>query len=271
VPEGDSIAKVAARLRPHLVGKTIALLRLRERGDVPQLQGHVVEGIDTHGKHMMVKIQPNWVLHVHLGMNGRWRLRSLAERERYARSAASVVLATGEGMAVCTRAMKAQLRRADDPILRRTLRSLGPDLLSEDFNVDEVLGRARHEGYRARPIAELLLDQRVSAGVGNVYKSEALFLVGVHPRAEVSAVSDEQLRELFVVSRRLMKLNLLPGLRTTTAGASAGIRRPPSLSRHWVYRRRALPCLRCRTPIERAVIGDQGRSTYWCPECQPLT
>jgi endonuclease-8 len=270
MPEGDSIAKTAARLRPHLVGATVEGLFLRERGDVPSLRGSKVTAIDTHGKHMLIRLEPDWVLRVHLGMHGRWRMVRAQPPQRYPRSQASVVLATASGVAICTRAMAAALRHADDPGLRRILRSLGPDLLAEEFDLDEVVRRARSEAFEDRPIAELLLDQRVAAGIGNVYKSEALFLVGVHPQARVRRVTDEQLRELYAVCRRLMRLNLLPGLRTTTARAAVGVRRPPSVSRHWVYRRRALPCFRCKEPIERTLVGEQARSTYWCPGCQPV-
>jgi endonuclease VIII len=269
VPEGDSIVKAAARLRPRLVGHRVRWLKLRERGDVFAVVGATVERISTHGKHMMMHIGSDWVLRVHLGMKGRWRWGRTLDPEEYRFSAASVVLGTASSVAICSGAMTAALRRADDPQLRRTLRNLGPDLLSESCDLTQIVRRARAEQYRERPVAELLLDQRVAAGVGNVYKSEVLFLVGVHPMSRVAHISDETLEDLFATCRRLMKINLLPGLRTTTAGPSAGIRRPPSLSRHWVYRRRGLRCFRCRTPIERGLIGDQARSTYWCPRCQP--
>lgn len=267
MPEGDSIAKIAARLRPRVVGQRLTGLWLRQRGPVRALADATVTGIETRGKHMLVRIDPRWVLHVHLGMYGRWRW--FAGPGPGAEANASIVMRTPAETFVCRKAATAELRRNDDPVLLRTLRRLGPDLLAAEASFHEVVQRAMAFGNRGRTVAEILLDQRVAAGIGNVFKSEILFLAGVHPRTPIEALDDAAVTELFAIARRLLQANLVPGGRTTTLPNATGVRRPPSVSRHWVYRRHGLPCLRCRAPIQRELVGDLARSTYWCDRCQP--
>ena len=110
--------------------------------------------------------------------------------------------------------------------------------------------------------------QRIAAGVGNVYKSEVLFLCGIHPLTPAETVGPETWTALFARAAQLMRANLGAGRRTTTNQNNTTPLRAGA-PRMWVYRRRAEPCLRCRTPIERALVGDLARSTYWCPKCQP--
>ncbi|MCR9162928.1 MAG: Fpg/Nei family DNA glycosylase [Nannocystaceae bacterium] len=265
MPEGDSIFKVAQRLRPALVGKSLSRVELRERGAVPSLVGKVVERIDVHGKHMFVYIEPRKVLHVHLGMKGRWRSFPGGVARRFSPASALAVLGVGNDAYVCFRAAFARLRSIDDPSVRGALERLGPDILAEDFDPERAVTRslAATEGS----VAEVLLDQRVIAGIGNVYKSEVLFLCGILPLTPAADLDAEQWREIYETARELMKANLIPGWRSSTATHKAG-RHPGGVERYWVYRRRAAPCLRCKTPIERATDGNLDRSTYWCPRCQ---
>ena len=266
MPEGDSIFKVAARLRPALVGKPLSRLELREQGAVSSLVGHTVERIDAHGKHMFVYIEPRKVLHVHLGMNGRWRAFPGGAHRRFPPGAALAILGTGDDAFVCFRAAFARLRPIDDPIVRRALESLGPDLLAPDFDLDRAVRRslAASEGS----VAEVITDQRVVAGIGNVYKSEVLFLCGIHPLTPAAELSVPQWGKIYRCAAELMTANLIPGRRSSTATHKAA-RHPEGVARYWVYRRRAAPCHRCKTPIERSVDGDMARSTYWCTRCQP--
>lgn len=270
MPEGDSIAKVAAQLRPRLVGQTLQALSLRHQGPVPVLVGQRVREIQTRGKHMLIRITPGYTLHVHLGMNGRWRwFPASRRRPGEAFGSASIAVVTEQWVVLCTRAARAELRRDDDPQLQRTLARLGPDLMDPQVDPSEVAKRARACSEGSRPVAEVLLDQRIAAGIGNVFKSEILFIGGVHPMTPLQRIEDARLAELFATASSLLRANLTPGGRTTTTLRATGIRRPPSVSRYFVYRRRGLPCFRCGTPIERALLGDLARSTYWCPVCQP--
>jgi endonuclease VIII len=140
------------------------------------------------------------------------------------------------------------------------LRRLGPDFLAEDYDEDVALAN-----LRARPgdeIAVALLDQSVVAGVGNVYKSEVLFLNGVDPFARVGSLDADALRAILRTAHVEMRRNMaLGGERRTNHTLGSG----PL----WVYGRDGKPCLKCGTPICRALQGEQRRSTYWCPTCQP--
>ena len=179
MPEGDSIRKYAARLRRVLVGQTLTAFELRERGEVDFLRGRSIDRIDVHGKHMMIAMEPDWVLRVHLGMKGRWGVYAPGERWRYPKWEARVILSTVEHVAVCFRASTANLTRARDPRLRDRLRQLGPDAMDDGFDPAAAATRAR--GRAADAIAEVIVDQRIAAGVGNVYRSEVLYLEGIHP------------------------------------------------------------------------------------------
>ena len=124
-----------------------------------------------------------------------------------------------------------------------------------------------------RPVGAVLLDQSIVAGIGNVYRSEVLFLCGLHPWARVGTLADATLQGLFEQARALMRSNVGPW-RRATVGPHRGARRRPETSLLWVYRREGLPCLRCRalgrqTLVRRSIEGRQARSTYWCPRCQP--
>lgn len=265
MPEGDSIFKVAQRLRPFLVGKPLSRLELRERGPVPSLVGSVVQRVDIHGKHMFVHIEPRKVLHVHLGMKGRWRSFPGGATRRFSQASALAILGVGNDAYVCFRAAFARLRSIDDPSVRRALEQLGPDILADDFDLPRAVARslAAVEGS----VAEVITDQRVIAGIGNVYKSEVLFLCGIHPLTPAVEISAEQWTQIYECAAELMKSNLIPGMRSSTATHKAA-RHPEGVERYWVYRRRAAPCLRCKTPIERSTDGNLDRSTYWCPRCQ---
>jgi endonuclease-8 len=151
----------------------------------------------------------------------------------------------------------------------RELRALGPDLLADDFDEAEATARIRARG--AEPIAEVLLNQRVLAGVGNVYKSEVLFACHVNPFTRVSALSEAQVFALVRKARMYLRVNVsetLP-LMTTYGGFRKTTGRDDPGARLWVYGRGRKPCRRCGTPIAARKHGLDARLTYWCPVCQP--
>jgi endonuclease-8 len=279
MPEGDTIARHAARLRPLLVGAP--LVEVRHRGAVlHDLEGDVVESIDTHGKHLWLRLRGGQALHVHLGMEGGWTLLSpegLRASPRARLESASLVLLVARGGALCHRAPTVELLRGPDAAAaRRTLRprapqgsaSLGPDVLAEPLDVEGMLARAYAAGQADRPLGEVLLDQRVVAGIGNLWKSELCFLERLDPRAPVRDVAPERLRRLLERAARMMRESVGAYRRVTTVVDPRRDLPPAGLGRYWVYRRGGRPCPRCRTPIERIVQGaDAGRSTYFCPRC----
>jgi endonuclease-8 len=223
MPEGHSLERAARRLRP-LVGATV---------DSGPLEGAVVSEIEARGKHLLVHTEDGRCLHAHLGLHGSVRLRPRGEgRGRH-------VLRTVAGDAVITGRVELAGR---PPQLR-----LGPDLLHGRFDAAAYLRRARAVD---RPLGELLLDQRVLAGIGNIVKSETLWDRGESPFRPASALSDRRLLELAATARRQLRQGVTGRL-------------PMS-----VYRRTGRPCPRCRTPIRSRVQGEQGRRTYYCPRCQ---
>lgn len=268
MPEGDTLHKLALAVRPRLVGRPVEHLRLRERGEVDAARGLVVEHVEAVGKNLLVLIDRRFTLRVHLGLKGRWRAYEPRADWRTRTRAATAVLGVPDTVLAFFRSARHELRPYRDQRLEQELRRLGPDLLAPSVDLDAVVARARAPGHHDLAVTDLLLDQRVAAGIGNVYRSEVLFLAGVHPWIVTSQLSDQALRTLFRSASELMASNLGPGPRATV-GTLRGGRRRPETSRTWVYRREGLPCLRCRTTIRRSIEGRQARSTYWCPGCQP--
>ncbi len=140
---------------------------------------------------------------------------------------------------------------------------LGPDLADPGFDHADAAARLAASG--ARPIGEALLDQRVVAGVGNVLRSESLFLAGLHPARPAEAVGPDAVARLVDAASGLIQRNARAGvgsMRNTTG------RRAPGEAL-WVYQRTGQPCRRCGTAIRSAAPGLEGRRVYWCPHCQP--
>ncbi len=264
MPEGDTVHRVARVLSAELTGRTLTALALNDRGQVPELAGRTIESVEAVGKHLLVHIAGDWTLRVHLGMHGNW----LRKHVREARPRDWTVIITVDELAyVCRRSYRAELLRTSALRAHPRLARLGPDLLADPPLIDEMVKRAHLPGHAEREIGDALLDQRIAAGIGNVYKSEVLFEVRVHPRTRVRDLSDEQLTRIFETAANLMSQNLLTHRRTSVPLRRRG---QPSSERLWVYMRGGKPCLECGTPIERFLQGDMARSTYFCPRCQAI-
>ena len=264
MPEGDSLYQLAAKLAPVLQGREVLSFTARRLTNdaARSLVGRRIESVVAKGKNLLVRFDDARVLHVHLRMEG----RIFVERPRSAFWAPErfepdlrIVVPGGSivGRRLPVVRLLAREERAPD------LAALGPDLTREGWDEDEALRRMRALP-RTRAIAEALLVQRVAAGIGNVYKSEVLFLERVDPRAPLGALDDATLRALLRRASVLLRRNLDGGPRTTR----------PTLGgpRLWVYGRGGRPCLRCKTPVARVLdrteAGTAGRSTYFCPHCQ---
>jgi endonuclease-8 len=260
MPEGDTLAKTAARLRPALAGHAIVRFEApRLRGDAPAL-GTGIEGVEARGKHLLVHFAGGLTLRTHLRMTGSWHLYRTTERWRKPAYLARVVLGADSGwVAVCFQAPVVETFRRDsgEPA---ALAELGPDLCRpealEDAVLDEVVDRAARLGDPEATLGEALLDQRIAAGIGNVYKSEACFACGLDPTAPLGAVSPADRRRVWSTAAKQLQANLARAARQTHAAGLA------------VYGRRGEPCHRCGTPVRMARHGDLARSTYWCPTCQ---
>lgn len=264
MPEGDTLHRIAQALGPALAGRPIDRLEVHDAGEIPELRGRRVTRVEARGKHLLVHIEGGWTLRTHLGMEG--KVRKLHARER--RPRASAVIVSGDDAFVVVHAYRAELVRTTALRTHPRLSRLGPDLLEEPPDLDAAVRRARIAANAGREIADVLLDQRVAAGIGNVWKSEVLFDRRIHPRMLVGALNTDQLRELFGTAARLMRANLATRRRTSVPLSR---RRQPNSDRLWVYGRAGKPCHECSTPIQRFLQGDMARSTYLCPRCQALS
>ena len=263
MPEGDTIWRTARTLHAALAGRTVVafnsvLPEVVAAARRHALVGRTVEAVEARGKHLLVRFAGGAVLHTHQGMRGSWRLHRVAGGVRRPSSAARAVIETADVVATCSLAPVVEVLSAAQAAAHPALARLGPDLLGPGF--DPVAARRRLRERGDLEIGPALMDQTSLAGIGNVYKSEVLFLCGVSPFRRVRELDDAALDRLVARAGKLLRRNLGPGLRRTTSSLAPG--------RLWVYRRSGQPCRKCGTTIERAVQGEQARSTYFCPACQ---
>jgi endonuclease-8 len=260
MPEGDTIYKIAAALRPQLQGALLQRLEVR-RPFVQTLTQCQVMGVYAHGKHLFIELEDGVLVRSHLGMYGSWHHYAPNAPWRRPSYQAYLVLASDNDLFVCFNAKSVELLRQGSIRQHDLAHRLGPDLLGMAVSVDEVVQRARTRLSPEVPLVDLLLDQQVACGIGNVYKSEVLFLEGHSPYAELGQLSDAMLARLYTRAQTLMGANLGGGPRVTRLqnDGAGGL---------WVYGRRNKPCLRCRCRIRYGRMGRHLRSTYWCPRCQ---
>lgn len=259
MPEGDTIHKVAAAMAPELEGRELQGGRLREVPGAP-FAGRVVSGLSVHGKHLFIELDGVEVLRVHLGMTGSWHRYAPGERWTRPARQASVVLETAADVFVCFNAKEVVLMRARGARHKDLGARLGPDLLGNDPDYAEILRRARARPA-SLPAVDLLLDQSISSGIGNVYKSEVLFMHRVHPETPVEALDDATVVAMFRTAAGLLRQNLGGGSRVTRFPRDRA-------GRLWVYNRAGKPCLECDTPVVHTRSGRHQRGTWHCPACQ---
>ncbi len=267
VPEGDTLKRTAAGLRPHLVGRTVTAARVRLPGpQADRLVGATVTDVEAYGKQLLIRFDSGLELRSHLGMHGSWHRYQPGERWRRPPARARFVLEVPGAVAVCFDAPTLELFETRIESIHPVLSRLGPDILAPDFGPPDALEarrRLRDSAAAHRSIAEGLLDQRALAGIGNVYKNEVLYLERVDPFVTIHGLDDAVLDRLIATARRLMLANVANVERRTTED-----RRAAGGQRLWVYRRVGRPCRRCGTRIEATRHGELPRATYWCPTCQ---
>jgi endonuclease VIII len=257
MPEGDTLFRTAAGLRPYLVGRDIRAARAQGPGAVPQVAriiGRRVDAVEAQGKNLLIRFDGGLELRTHLRMNGSWHRYRPGERWRRPPSRARLVLEVDGAVAVCFDAPVVELFESRAAVVHPSLSRLGPDLLGATFDADEAIRRLRHPDRRSISISAALLDQRALAGIGNIWRNETLWAEQVDPFAAVEDVDDGTLGRLVATARRLLvdSARLAPG-------------RAPMR----VYRRTGRPCPRCGTSIRSAPLSAESpRTTYWCPTCQ---
>jgi endonuclease VIII len=254
MPEGDTVWHTAATLRQALVGRTLTRCDVRvPRFATVDLTGHTVDEVVSRGKHLFIRAGTASI-HSHLKMDGSWRVTSRAVRADHR---IRIILETRHGPeAICAVGINlGVLEILDRDHDEQVVAYLGPDLLGADW--DPRLAAANLTARPGRPIAEALLDQRVLAGIGNVYCNELCFVSAYLPTTPVSAITDA--RRLVCRARDMLWTNRSRWNRCTTGDTRAG-------RQLWVYGRAGQACRRCGTLIKSDNGGD--RVTYWCPSCQ---
>lgn len=244
MPEGDSIHRAARRLGA-LVGCRVSVSSPHPRGLLTgvaaAVDGRVLEGVDAVGKHLLLRFEGGVTVRSHLRMTGRWRVGPAREWS----GRPWLVLRAGD--------LEATQWNGPDLSLDTTpARRIGPDLLADDIDLDVLVARVR-KGDPVRPLGEVLLDQRLVAGLGNMWLAESLWAAGVSPWRPLGRASDDQVKTVLCWARREMR-------------AAVGGVRP----RRAVYRRSGRPCPRCGDPVRSAGLGERNRTAYWCPACQPV-
>ena len=257
MPEGDTVWLAAQRMHEALAGKELLVTDFR----VPQLagadlRGQVVREVVPRGKHLLTRLSGGLTLHTHFRMDGTWHLYAPGARwtggpEWQVR----VVLAVEDRVAVGYRLPVVELVEDEQAVVGH----LGPDVCSDDFDLDEAVRRLAADPDREIGLA--LLDQRNLAGLGNLYRTEACFLSGLSPWTPVGEVD---LPSVVRRSVRLIRANRGHWEQSTTGSLRRG-------EDHWVFERSGKPCRRCGT---RVLMAEQGqapyqRLSYWCPRCQP--
>lgn len=266
MPEGDVVWRTARQLHGALAGRALTRSDFRvPRYATTDLSGRTVPEVVSRGKHVLIRVdacqgRPAVTVHTHLRMDGSWRIRRAGgypPRDHRVR----LVLANAEWQAVGYLLGVVEVLATSRE--HQAVGHLGPDLLGPDW--DEAEAVRRLAAAPDRPVGEALLDQKNLAGIGNLYKAEVLFLLGISPWQPVGSVGD--LAALTGLAKRLLEANKDRIGQVTTGSPARG-------EQTWVYGRARQPCRRCGTPIAADGFAGRGtavseRVTFWCPACQP--
>jgi endonuclease-8 len=263
MPEGHTVARWARDLGP-IVGEPITSIKAPARWaeQAAEIPGQHVSTVQSRGKHLILQLSRGGAIHCHAMQYGSWQIgepgMELRKEERYVR----LRLLTPFHEAVFFHGPVMEILSAQELRAHEALAALGPDIMSVEFDRDEAWRRLRRE--KGRPIGDVVLDQRVLAGIGNIYKSEGLFLAQIDPRRSARGIRRMEVERAWDALQPLMAEG------STRFGATITL--PTELQsngqRHWVYRRRGHACFRCGTKIEMVRQGELERATYFCPGCQ---
>lgn len=269
MPEGQISHRNARDFTAALVGRPVLRVWTDEPRVIPQriperLAGDTVAAADARGKHHLLSFTSGRVLHSHLMMSGIWRL---VPDGRPVRAAGLFLgIAVPGWTAALYRCPTVRLLEPGEP-LPVAVRRLGPDLLDRATRPADDATRALRRADAARQVGDAVLDQRVMAGIGNVYKSETLFLAGVDPWRPVGSLTDDECARIGTIAADLLEKGVRDRGRIATYAGPGSASRSRG-ARTWVYGRDGRPCRRCGTAIRSRGQGDANRTTYWCPACQ---
>jgi endonuclease VIII len=257
MPEGDTIAYAANRMRPVLQGhvpEEILTPHPRHTFDrwPDRLGGRRITAVDTHGKHLFIRFEGDLVIHSHLAMSGIWAVYEQGRRWRRSPSRAWLVLRRAGREVVQFDGPLLELMTGSRSRFDQRLAALGPDVLADEFDAEAFLHRLRSDD-QTRALGDALLDQRNVAGIGNMWKAEGCWEAGIDPWRRVADVSDAEALSVIAAVRPRMQRSAIEGPRTPSPR---------------VHRRVGLPCQHCGARIQSRGQGDDNRTTYWCPSCQ---
>ncbi len=273
MPEGHTIHRYAREHRHRLRGRAVEVSSPQGRfaAGAGLLDGRTLLTVDPYGKHLFYRWEGGAILHVHLGLYGGFRLYRTVDGEQ---PHAEVPLPT-PGTRLQLRTPEVTIRLAGptacellDPDGEARIRArLGPDPLRRDADSEAVAAALRR---RTTPIGAALLDQKVVAGIGNVFRAEALFVCGIAPLRPANLLDRDDFDRLWMAIRSMLAEGLRRGTIVTVDPADVGKRSRGRLradERHYVYRRAGLPCRRCTTAVRAFELA--ARTAYACPTCQP--
>ena len=249
MPEGDTIHRTARNLGLALAGRELVRFEAPRLRFEPFPPGTVIDGVDAVGKHCLIRFDDGRTLRTHMRMTGSWHLYKPGERWRKKTAAMRALVAVEPWLAVCFAAPEVELVRDVD--VGDSVGHLGPDLCLPDPDIAVAAERLVSLSAPDREVGDAMLDQRIACGVGNVWKSESLFVDRIDPFTRVDALDADQRTHLLTTAARLLREQ---------------VTRPTN--QRWVYGRRDLPCRVCGTPIAWRPQGRHHRGTYWCPTCQ---
>lgn len=279
MPEGDTIFRAARALEKALGGKVVTafetgLAKLASVNDDTPLVGRTIERVEARGKWCLIFFSGDLILVTHMLMSGTWHIYKTGEKWWQPKNRMRVAITCGDYQAVAFNVPIAEFHTARSLERNAQVPRLGPDVLGVKFSIAagvRALGE-RAASHPADEIAVVLLNQRVLAGLGNVYKSEVAFAAGVNPFRPMSTLNEREIVAMIEAAYKYMKANVVDGARdgiVTYAGNRRTTHSMDSGSRLWVYGREGKECRRCGATILRRKQGEQARTTYWCPNCQP--
>jgi endonuclease-8 len=259
MPEGDTIFRAARALHRALAGEIVTgfettyapLVRMNDSAPVV---GRTIERVEPRGKWLLICFSGDLILLTHMRMHGSWHIYRRGERWQRPRNQMRIVITTEHFEAVAFQVPVAEFHTARSLERHFVVLKPGPDVLKSSFDEHEAAQRLR--AHADEEAGNVLLNQQVVAGIGNIYKSETCFACGIHPFRLVSSLTADEIQCLLDAARRLMS--------ASARGLS------DQRQRLWVYRREGRPCRRCGAAILMRRQGTGARSTYWCPECQPM-
>lgn len=272
MPEGPSIRITADQIRDVLEGKTITHFSSRFKKSIAEdwagkFQDQTIKEVRAHGKNLFFDADSGWTMYSHMMMWGSWHVYEHGQEWRKEERKSRVVIHTDQHVIVLFSAPVCEVIRTDQ-LNEHTTAKLGPDLMRDDVDAEEVWRRMHDPRNADLPLGEAIMIQEIMAGIGNILKSEVLFLAGLHPLRTAGSLQRDEFDRFMALAKEAMR-------RSVIAGGFNGVfvpweQMPAGWAFGYTYRRRTKPCLVCGTPIEMVRQGFLKRMTWYCPQCQPL-